>query len=29
MFNAPFHCFEKIVIFNNWKTGGAGGHYYE
>ena len=30
--NAPFHCFEQVIIFKNRRVGhcgGTGGHYYE
>ena len=29
MFNAPFHCFENIIIFNNWIEGAGHGRQVE
>ena len=29
MFNAPFHCFEKVIIFNNWIEGAGHGRQVE
>ena len=29
MFNAPFHCFEKVFIFNKWIEGAGQGRQVE
>ena len=29
MFNAPFHCYEKVFIFNNWIEGAGHGRQVE
>ena len=29
MFNAPFHCYEKVFIFNKWIEGAGHGRQVE